>query len=81
MSLYVNGVNDGGFLEGNAEELTYTDGNGNFGRRGSGVNTAPIYFHGIIDDLVLYNRALTEEEIVALYNSDRSTGSTYEAAR
>ena len=81
MSLYINGVNDDGFLEGGAIDLTYSEGSGNFGRRGSGVNTDPIYFQGIIDDLVLYNRALTAEEIAALYNSDRSTLNTRKKAR
>lgn len=69
MELYVNGVNDGGFLEGGAVDLSYSGGSGNVGRRGSGVGLPPIYFEGAIDDLAFYNRALTTAEVAALYNN------------
>ena len=76
MSVYVNGINDEGLLEGGATALIYSEGNGDLGRRGSGVNTDPIYFQGAIDDLAFYNRALTLEEIATLYHSERSTLNT-----
>lgn len=31
------------------------------------------YFHGILDEIRIYNRALTETEIIALYNEPNST--------
>ena len=47
---------------------------------GEMANFAPIgYFNGILDDLRIYNRALSESEIQQLYNgqeSDESTGGT-----
>ena len=75
MTVYVNGIDDGGVLSGSATALTYSEGNGNSGRRGSGVNTDPIYFQGAMDDFAFYNSALTAEEITALltFNNTPST--------
>ncbi len=57
MDIYVDGIKDNGEYSGT----------GNFGRRDSGTQTEPIYFRGAIDGLMVYNRALTEEEITEIY--------------
>ncbi|NBU86316.1 MAG: hypothetical protein EBS13_03180 [Verrucomicrobia bacterium] len=36
-----------------------------FGKRGG---STPLYFHGTIDDVRIYDRALSAEEVQALYN-------------
>ena len=62
MSLYVNGVDDGGTYNGSGGSLSY-DGSASieFGRETTGT------FKGAIDDVYLYNRALSASEVMDLY--------------
>ncbi|PKB16830.1 LamG-like jellyroll fold domain-containing protein [Flavobacterium sp. 5] len=61
-SLYINGV----FKMGGAASL-YTNGLNNFFRIGR--NKLNNYFEGSIDDIGIWNRVLTQEEIAGLFNS------------
>ncbi|MBN2461733.1 MAG: LamG domain-containing protein [Candidatus Cloacimonetes bacterium] len=70
MKLYLNGQIDTGIYTGFTFILNYSDGPGNIGRKDGSSYSPPLYFHGIIDDIVFYNRALTEEEILILYYLD-----------
>ena len=64
MQLWVNGIlqSDTKYISGN---IGTDNDNVLIGKR-QGVNA---YFQGSIDDVRIYNRALSEEEIKLLYNS------------
>ena len=64
-SIYLNGAlqNTAINLPGNINNLT------NNIRFGLSATVNPEYFNGLIDDIAIYNRALTQSEITALYNS------------
>jgi len=69
MEIYLNGVNDGGVYTGYAESLVYSNNPGSIGRKDCGNSTqAPYYFLGSIDDVAIYNKALSQSEITLLYN-------------
>ncbi|MFC1738672.1 LamG-like jellyroll fold domain-containing protein [Planctomycetota bacterium] len=60
MDIYINGQNDGGTYSGTGGGLQYSfSGNSNIGTRLDLLNA----FDGIIDEVGLYDRALTEQEI------------------
>jgi len=63
MSLYVNGIDDGGTYSGTGGTLVYSSGNASIGTK----HYEGICFDGMIDDMRLYNRALSAEEVQALY--------------
>jgi hypothetical protein len=65
MSVYVNGVEDGGPYSGSGGSLAYANGNASIGT----CHYANIYFSGDIDDVRLYERALSSEEIQRLYQA------------
>lgn len=67
MSIYINGQHDGGHYSGSANQLKYSHGPGRFDVRDSGIHTGSIYFKGSMDDMRLYNRALTQDELTILY--------------
>jgi hypothetical protein len=59
LDIYVNGVLDNGVLSGTVPAAQFNSGqNVNIGRRAGGF-----YFQGIIDEVRIYNRALTQTEI------------------
>jgi Concanavalin A-like lectin/glucanases superfamily len=60
--LYINGQDDGGVITGTGGDIAYADGSSESGSR-SGT---ALFFHGAIDDLRLYHRALESSEITAL---------------
>jgi hypothetical protein len=63
MSLYVNGADDGGTYSGTGGSLAYSSGNASIAT----AHSAGIYFNGKIDDVRVYERALSAEEIQELY--------------
>lgn len=64
MDLYVNGFDDGGTYSGTGGSLYYTANNDSF----IGTLVGSLYlFDGIIDDVRVYDRALTAEEVWQLY--------------
>jgi hypothetical protein len=63
MSVYINGADDGGAYSGSGGALAYSSGNASIGT-GHYEN---ICFDGMIDDVRLYDRALSGEEIEELY--------------
>jgi hypothetical protein len=67
MDIYINGVNDGGTYIGSGGPLAYNTEPGNIGRHDSAATGPPYYYIGVIDELRIYNRVLTEAEIQALY--------------
>ena len=71
-SLYVNGQ----LIEAISSTLEYTNQIGFFvGATFENQNNAlSDFFHGKIDDIAIYNRALTQEEITALYTSTPVNG-------
>lgn len=71
LDIYVNGVLDDGTLSGTVPaSQVNTSVNVNIGRKGSGTGA---YFNGLIDEVRVYNRALTQAEIQADMNSPLGT--------
>jgi hypothetical protein len=68
MSVYINGADDGGTYSGSGGALAYSSGNASIGT-GHYEN---ICFNGIIDDVHLYDRALSAEEIQELHRNGLS---------
>jgi fibronectin type 3 domain-containing protein len=65
LDIYVNGVLDDGVLSGTVPASQYNSSvNTNIGRRSGGF-----YFNGIIDEVRIYNRALSQTEIQADMNT------------
>jgi hypothetical protein len=65
LDIYVNGSLDNGVLSGTVPSAQVSASvNANIGRRNGGL-----YFTGLLDNIRVYNRALTEQEI----NDDLST--------
>jgi hypothetical protein len=63
MQIYINAVDDGGHYEGYGDPIKYTTtGNSYIGCR-SGVER---FFNGFIDDVRIYNSALTQQEIAQI---------------
>ncbi len=72
LDIYVNGVLDNGTLSGAVPASQFNSSvNVNIGKRAAGANRR---FDGVIDDVRVYNYALTASEISAIYNSAQSYG-------
>ena len=65
MDLYINGDNDGGWYDGTGGSLAYSNGNSHVATGGYAV--VPHNFNGVIDDVRIYNHALSGEEVRQLY--------------
>lgn len=65
--LYINGVLD------NSSTGTYTPPDGMNASIGCWVDAAGFYFPGVIDDVRIYNRALSAAEVAALYKQNETT--------
>ncbi|MHC4388137.1 MAG: S8 family serine peptidase [Planctomycetota bacterium] len=63
ISLYVNGVDDGGAYGGSGEDLAYSDAISLIAIR----HDSALDFNGKLDDIRVYDRALSAEEIQQLY--------------
>ena len=69
MKIFVNGVLDNSLsISGSISSFNT---NLNFGRWAPGVPNNPQYLNGFIDDIGIWNRALTEQEITNLYNANQ----------
>jgi hypothetical protein len=60
--LYWDGTDIGGTYHGEGSGVSYSSGDGVLGHW-YGTNGVPVYFHGAMDCVLVYNRALTAEEI------------------
>ncbi len=67
MDIYVNGVDVGGSYSGTGGALAYTTEPATIGRLDSSIFLDPHYFHGAIDELMIYTRELSALEIEELY--------------
>lgn len=65
IKVYLNGTNEG--TTATATTLLRTSGVGS--SFGNSLNPPGAYFDGLIDEAVLWNRALTADEVTTLYNS------------
>jgi hypothetical protein len=66
MDIYINGVNDGGSYDGSGgSTIGYSDSSGYIAQTGHLEH----FFEGIIDEMRIYNRALSENEILDLYEN------------
>jgi hypothetical protein len=63
MHLFFDGVEIDGYYEGTGSSMQYSDGNGAIGKETPNQYS----FNGGIDDTRVYNRALSDEEIVELF--------------
>lgn len=65
LKLYVNGVNG----EENNTDYQWSSGTGNYFTLGRRAGAASAYFNGVIDEVGIWNRALTQAEVSTLYNN------------
>ncbi len=72
MSIYLNGEDDGGSYSGTGGSLAYSSGSASIGT----AHFENKYFNGEIDDVRIYDRALSAEEIRQLYRKGVSEDST-----
>jgi Concanavalin A-like lectin/glucanases superfamily len=70
MDIYINGVNAGGTYTGSGGKIAYDNGDMNLGRADSAVNGSPSYFKGRLDEIIMFNRALAEQQILTLYQNN-----------
>ncbi len=70
MDIYVNGVNVGGTYTGSGGPLAYDNGNINIGRLDTDQTGPPRYFNGKLDEIIMFNWALSEQEVQKLYHSN-----------
>jgi len=68
MDIYVNGKNDCGFYSGTGGPISYNPIlGGNSGITDGSTLPSPLgYFHGALDDIRFWSRALSEQEIASL---------------
>lgn len=69
MDIFINGQNDGGKYDGFGGAIQYSTHPGSIGRKDCSYNTVPpsfYYLNGKVDELRVYNRILSQEEIIAL---------------
>jgi hypothetical protein len=64
MHLYVDGIEDSGIYGGSGTTMTYSSSDGVIGQRWADK------INGIVDDLRIYNRVLSDNEIQELYSGD-----------
>jgi len=67
MDIYINGVDDGGTYSGTGGSLTYSASGHSFIGSDAAVRS---YLNGKIDEVAIYNRALSAEEIQQLYQGE-----------
>lgn len=72
MDIYIDCENDNGTYSGTGSELAYTDAAGSIGRKDSDFTGPAHYFKGTLDDLRYWERALTEDEVLALCNDNET---------
>jgi hypothetical protein len=65
MVLYLNGIDDGGIYGGSGGNLAYSSSGSSFIGSNSDVYS---YFNGIINEVVIYDRALSASEIEDIYH-------------
>jgi len=68
MSVFVNGLDNGGYYSGTASEMAHSGGSSYLGRHKVHMGHE---MDGRIDDVRIYSRALSEEEILELYDYER----------
>ena len=64
IDLYVNGVSEGDYDIGTATSIAYSNENFFIGS----YNESRLFFDGAIDDVRIYNRALSSDEVMQLYD-------------
>lgn len=70
--LYVNGVHVGGTYEGNSPRPMNSNFPGDVARIGKfSSNNITVHFSGYIDELMIWNRAITKEELQQLVNDSQ----------
>jgi hypothetical protein len=79
IKMYINGMITSLIYTGNIPSLTHNN-EFNAWIGGSYPSSVDAPFHGILDDIAIYNRALTEQEIQNLYNAPSETLDTGDGA-
>lgn len=69
VDIYINGVLDNGALEGSIPSSLLNPAGINLYIGAQQRQLYPRYFNGTIDEVKIYNRSLSSEQIVALYNN------------
>ena len=64
ITFYINGSDDGGTYSGNGGNLTYSENGSSCIGSNSGLGS---FSDGIIDEVMIFDKALTAEEVELLY--------------
>jgi len=67
IDIYINGINDGGTYAGTGGAINYDNGSINLGRLDTAASNPPQYFNGILDEIIMFSRAISEQEVQKLY--------------
>jgi len=69
LEIYVNGVLQSGGTQGFCDSINQIDVPFRIGKRIDSVRLGEAFFHGLIDEVEVFDRALTASEIQAIYNA------------
>lgn len=67
MDIYFNSVNAGGSYNGTGGPITYNNSSANVGRVDCNNSGSADYFNGLLDEIRIYNKALTVEEVQRIF--------------
>jgi len=67
MTIYINGEDAGGNYSGSGGPIAYDDNPGRIGSIDGSVHGGPMFLKGTLDDLIIFNRELSQTEIDSLY--------------
>ncbi len=67
MRIFINGLEDYGFIEGFATSMMYSGEGGNLGRKDFSYTLDPFYFKGFMDEFCYWDRGLSNIEVHDLY--------------
>jgi hypothetical protein len=69
MDIYINGVDAGGSYSGNGGNIVYSSGPAVIGKNDASSVNPPYYFNGTVDEVLVFNRSLSADQIKALYEN------------
>lgn len=68
MDIYINGINAGGFYDGFGGTIAYDNASANIARVDCNNYAPADYFNGFLDEIRIYRKALTPEDIQQIYS-------------
>ncbi|MFK5856557.1 MAG: T9SS type A sorting domain-containing protein [Bacteroidota bacterium] len=76
--IYVDGIEEPGYEEGSAFYLNYVGAGGNIGRKDANYQLDPYFYKGSFDDFRYWDRGLSDDEILSLYDEVLNISDQYD---